>query len=77
LAYPVADLVLITVALMVLAHAAMCRSLLLLVAGLVSMAVADSAFLYLVAINAYATGALVDAAWGDGVRADRVVRRCG
>jgi diguanylate cyclase (GGDEF)-like protein len=63
LAYPVGDLVLITVALMVLAHAAMCRSLLLLVAGLVSMAIADSAFLYLVAIDAYATGALVDAAW--------------
>jgi diguanylate cyclase (GGDEF)-like protein len=63
LAYPVADLILITVAVLVLAKARVRTGLLVLTAGLVAMAVADSAFLYLTAIDAYATGALVDVAW--------------
>jgi diguanylate cyclase (GGDEF)-like protein len=63
LAYPVGDLVLITVALMVLAQATARAGLLVLIGGLVAMAVADSAFLYLTASDSYATGALVDVAW--------------
>jgi hypothetical protein len=63
LAYPIGDLVLITVALMVLAHTRVRTVLVVLIAGLVAMAVADSSFLYPTATESYATGAYVDVAW--------------
>jgi diguanylate cyclase (GGDEF)-like protein len=63
LAYPVSDLILITVAVMVLAQASTRTGLVLLTGGLIAMAVADSAFLYLNLTGSYATGALVDVAW--------------
>ena len=63
LAYPASDLVLITVAVLVASRARLDAGLLLLVGGLVSMAVADSAFAYLVAAGTYGTGAFTDVAW--------------
>jgi diguanylate cyclase (GGDEF)-like protein len=62
LAYPAADLVLITVAVLVLARARVRTGLLMLTTGLIAMSVADSAFQYLTATGSYATG-LVDVAW--------------
>ncbi len=63
LAYPASDLVLITVAVLVASRARLDAGLLLLVGGLTSMAVADSAFAYLVAAGTYGTGAFTDVAW--------------
>jgi diguanylate cyclase (GGDEF)-like protein len=63
LAYPASDLVLITVAVLVASRARLDAGLALLVGGLTSMAVADSAFAYLVAAGTYGTGAFTDVAW--------------
>ena len=63
LAYPVCDLVMITVGLLVVIRATARGGLLLLICGLVGMAVADSAFSYLTAIGNYRTGSVVDFAW--------------
>jgi diguanylate cyclase (GGDEF)-like protein len=62
-AYPVGDLVLLAIAVLILNHARHRTGLLLLVAGLIGMALADSAFVYLTAIGAYATGSPVDIGW--------------
>ena len=63
MAYPVEDLVVLAVALMVLVHARSRTGLLLVTAGIVGMSVADSAFVYLTAKGDYATGNPVDIAW--------------
>jgi diguanylate cyclase len=63
MAYPVEDLIVLAVAIMVLAHAKARTGLLLLTAGIVGMAVADSAFVYLTAKGEYQTGNPVDIAW--------------
>ncbi|HZA09102.1 bifunctional diguanylate cyclase/phosphodiesterase [Mycobacterium sp.] len=71
LAYPVADLVIITVAVLVLARAPTGQrmALALLSAGIVFMAASDSAFVYLVARNAYNSGNVIDAGWAAGLLA--------
>ena len=63
LAYPASDLMLITVVVLVASRVRLDAGLLLLAGGLVSMAVADSAFAYLVAAGTYGTGAITDVAW--------------
>ncbi|HZC51143.1 MAG TPA: GGDEF domain-containing protein [Mycobacterium sp.] len=65
LAYPVADLVIMTMAIVVLARARTAHrlSLVLLSAGIMLMAVSDSAFVYLNAIGAYHSGSLTDLGW--------------
>ena len=63
LAYPASDLVMLTVAISVLAHARQRTGLPLLVLGLGAMAVADSGFSYLTAVGEYRTGSIVDVAW--------------
>jgi hypothetical protein len=62
LAYPVADLGLCTVTLLVLSRAQVRRRapLLLLGTGLLAMAVADSGFAYLTAVGRYHSGSLID-----------------
>ena len=54
MAYPVEDLVVLAVAVMVLVHARDRTGLLLVGAGIVGMGVADSAFVYLTATDDYA-----------------------
>ena len=68
LAYPVADLVLLTLTVVLVAHArsAPGSGLGLLAAGLASLALADSGFAYLGAVDRYATGSPVDAGWFGG-----------
>jgi diguanylate cyclase (GGDEF)-like protein len=63
MAYPVEDLVVLAVAVMVLVHARARTGLLLVTAAIVGMGVADSAFVYLTATGAYSTGSPVDIAW--------------
>ena len=65
LAYPLGDVVLLTVVFLILGHiGARGRSTLLLVAsGLGSLAVADSSYVYLVAIGSYSSGDLVTSGW--------------
>ena len=63
MAYPVEDLVVLAVALMVLVHARSRTGLLLLSAGIMGMAVGDSTFIYLTAKGEYATGNPVDIMW--------------
>ena len=63
LAYPASDLMMLTVAVVVLAHARVRAGLPLMVLGLVSMSVADSGFSYLTVTGRYATGSIVDIAW--------------
>jgi diguanylate cyclase (GGDEF)-like protein len=67
-AYPVSDLVLITLTVIVVAHAraASRAGLGLLAAGMVSLCVADSGFAYLTSVGRYATGSPVDAGWIGG-----------
>jgi diguanylate cyclase (GGDEF)-like protein len=69
LAYPVADLVIITVAVMVLARARTGQrtTLTLLTAGIVLIALSDSGFAYLTAHNAYKTASLIDLGWAAGL----------
>ncbi|GGL99999.1 putative bifunctional diguanylate cyclase/phosphodiesterase [Nakamurella endophytica] len=64
MAYPVGDVVVLSMALLTLTrYAAHWRVLTILVAGLAAMAVADSAFAYLTAIGRYATGSATDLFW--------------
>ena len=67
-AYPVSDLVLITLTVIVVAHArpAARAGLGLLAAGMVCLCVADSGFAYLTSVGHYATGSPVDAGWFGG-----------
>ena len=67
LAYPVSDLVLLTLTVVVVAHSRRSRSGLgLLAGGLACLCVADSGFAYLVSVGNYATGSPVDAGWFGG-----------
>jgi diguanylate cyclase (GGDEF)-like protein len=68
LAYPISDLVLMTLTVVVAAHArqASRSGLGLLAAGLGCLSLADSGFAYLSAQGTYATGSLVDAGWFGG-----------
>ncbi|MDX6202837.1 MAG: diguanylate cyclase [Frankiales bacterium] len=63
MAYPVEDLVVLAVAVMVLVHARARTGLLLVTGAIVGMGVADSAFVYLTATDTYTTGNPVDLAW--------------
>jgi diguanylate cyclase (GGDEF)-like protein len=64
LAYPVSDAILVAVAVVALAHAKGARGALLLVtAGLATLALSDSAFSYLLSTGAYSTGNIVDVGW--------------
>lgn len=69
IAYPVSDLVVVTVALLVLvrARAAQRTTLILLTAGNVLNAVSDTAFVYLTTTGAYDSGHLVDLGWIAGL----------
>ncbi|WP_141849947.1 GGDEF domain-containing protein [Lapillicoccus jejuensis] len=67
LSYPLGDLVLLTLALVILSHARHARAGLgLVVLGLVLLCVADSGFAYLTAVDGYTTGSWVDAGWVGG-----------
>jgi diguanylate cyclase (GGDEF)-like protein/PAS domain S-box-containing protein len=68
LAYPIADVVVAAVAIFVVARARAGRrtTLVLLALGLLSLAVADSAFAYLTLSDQYSTGLPIDAAWDIG-----------
>ncbi len=65
LTYPVIDVAILTVAVMVLARARTGRriTLAMLTAGVVLMALSDSAFAYLSAHDAYHSGNLIDIGW--------------
>jgi diguanylate cyclase len=65
LSYPAGDLVVITVAVLVVAQSrtAQRRALTLLTTGVVLMALSDSAFVYLTAHHAYRGGTVVDVGW--------------
>jgi diguanylate cyclase (GGDEF)-like protein len=69
LAYPLSDIVILTVAGVVLVRATRNRrlSLILLTAGLMCFALADSAFAYLTAKGEYAPGSVIGIAWGAGL----------
>ncbi|MCW2527994.1 MAG: Diguanylate cyclase/phosphodiesterase [Pseudonocardiales bacterium] len=68
LSYPVSDLILITLAVVVVAHASAAarEGLGPLVAGLIFLCVADSGFAYLTSVGRYVTGSPVDAGWFGG-----------
>jgi diguanylate cyclase (GGDEF)-like protein len=68
LAYPISDLVLLTLTVLVASHArqATRSGLAMLAAGLACLSLADSGFAYLSAQGTYATGSLVDAGWFGG-----------
>ena len=68
MAYPISDVVLLTVAVMVLIRAQTRQRLVLrlLTVGMACLAVADSAFAYLGATGSYATGNTIDLAWVAG-----------
>ena len=65
LAYPVGDLVLVTITLLILARSESAQrlSLGLLVTGILVLSFSDSAFAYLTATNPYRTGDLIDMGW--------------
>ena len=65
LAYPVGDVVMATLVLLTLARAKVRQRgvLLAVAAGLGGLAVADSAYVYLVTVDAYASGSLISAGW--------------
>jgi diguanylate cyclase len=65
LAYPVSDIVIVTIAVLVLARARTGRrvTLVLLTAGVVCMALSDSAFAYLTARGVYSSGNVIDIGW--------------
>ena len=67
-AYPVGDLVSATVVLLLIARTGLGARpyVALLAAGLLSLAVADSAFVYLVSVDAYSTGNVISAGWVSG-----------
>ncbi|MGH8963150.1 MAG: putative bifunctional diguanylate cyclase/phosphodiesterase [Jatrophihabitantaceae bacterium] len=66
LAYPVSDVVMLTVIVLVSIRGRVRTDLLILAAGLVAMAVADSGFTCLTAAGTYHTGSFVDFAWFGG-----------
>ena len=68
MAYPVGDLLLMTLTLVVLAHARhdSRRGLTVLAAGFAALSVGDSGFAYLTATGKYQTGNLIDAGWVAG-----------
>ena len=68
LAYPLGDVVLGTLALLALARARSGERVVLatLAAGIACLAVADSAYLYLVSVGRYTSAALVSAGWAFG-----------
>jgi diguanylate cyclase (GGDEF)-like protein len=67
LAYPVGDVVLVTVAIIAAAQSVVLRVPLTLVAGgVVALALSDGAFAYLGATTGYTTGSLVDLGWWTG-----------
>ena len=67
LSYPLSDLVLLTLAVVVMAHASTARSgLTLVLAGLAFLCVADSGFAYLTAVGRYAQNSPVDVGWFAG-----------
>lgn len=65
LAYPVGDLVLVTMTVLVFtrAHTAQRLTLALLTAGIALMALSDSIFAYMTATSTYRTGSLIDVGW--------------
>jgi diguanylate cyclase (GGDEF)-like protein len=63
LGYPAGDLIMLMVAVLVGSRSRVHAGLLLLVGGLGSMAIADSAFAYMTAAGTYQTGAFSDVAW--------------
>lgn len=69
MAYPAADVVIITVAVIVLARASTRQrmTMTLVVVGIVLMALSDSAFLYLTAHDAYSSASLIDLGWAAGL----------
>ena len=69
LAYPVADIAILTVAVLVLARARTGRrtTLAMLTAGVVLMALSDSAFAYLTAHDTYFSGHFIDIGWAAGI----------
>jgi diguanylate cyclase (GGDEF)-like protein len=69
MAYPAADVVIITVAVIVLARASTRQrmTLTLMTAGVVLIALSDSAFLYLTAHDAYSSASLIDLGWAAGL----------
>jgi len=69
MAYPVGDLVVVTVAVMVLVRArtGQRRALTLLTAGVIAMALSDSAFVYQTAHDTYRDGGIVDVGWIGGM----------
>ncbi len=69
MAYPVADVVIITVAVIVLARASTRQrmTLTLMTVGIVLMALSDSAFLYLTAHDAYSSASRIDLGWAAGL----------
>ena len=71
LAYPVGDLAVITVAVLVLTRArrGQRRTLRLLTVGAIAMALADSAFVYQTAHDTYRGGSIVDVGWIAGMLA--------
>jgi diguanylate cyclase (GGDEF)-like protein len=68
ISYPVGDLVSATVVLLVVVRTGVRARphVALLAAGLLSLAVADSAYVYLVSMEAYATGNVISAGWVTG-----------
>jgi diguanylate cyclase (GGDEF)-like protein len=66
MAYPVGDVVLVTLALLLLIRGGAQRPLLLLVAGLTALVIADSAFVYAWANGTYAAGNISSVAWVAG-----------
>ena len=69
LAYPASDLVLITVAVLVLArtHTGQRATMTVLTAGIALIALSDSAFVYLIAHNHYVSGSPIDLGWLAGL----------
>jgi hypothetical protein len=64
IAYPVSDIALLVICVLVLSRSRAHRlPLAFVAAGLALMAVGDSGFAYLVATDSYATGSLVDLGW--------------
>ncbi len=68
LAYPVGDLLLLTVALVVVTHASESArlGLWLLASAFAALSIADSGFAYLTAVGQFGTGNLIDAGWVAG-----------
>jgi diguanylate cyclase len=69
LAYPVSDVVTITVAVMVLArtHTGQRATMTLLTVGIALIALSDSLFVYLIAHNGYMSGSVIDLGWLAGL----------